>query len=188
MDRFLLETQHRAGKFVLEHILGVGQYSVVRQCVDVGYNDRDHWSKAKDAIISRKLFQNSKYTSTAMYDNAAKREGQVLSSDIQTQQTQGGLNQSNPEADENIGNNSTTQLRILAQTKLPIDDNEKKSENMKTQMSGTFASGYDKLGRNTRLAIKIINKSQMTSIDATLRIEREIAALTVSVIFTSEHV
>ncbi len=185
MDRFLLETQHRAGKFVLEHILGVGQYSVVRQCVDVGYNDRDHWTKAKDAIISRKLFQNSKYTSAAMYDNVAKREGQVLSSDIQMRQTQGGLNHSNPEADENIGNNPTTQLRILAQTKLPIDDNEKKSENMKTQMSGTFASGYDKLGRNTRLAIKIINKSQMTSIDATLRIEREIAALTVSLMFTS---
>jgi len=46
---------------------------------------------------------------------------------------------------------------------------------------GTFqsATGYDKQGRNTRLAIKIIDKTQLTSIEAALRVEREIAALTI---------
>ena len=74
MDPNLLETEDRAGDYKLEHVLGKGHYSLVRQCVDVSFNSSDPRARTRDAHLSRKLFAESKYVSTFLYDKMAQRD------------------------------------------------------------------------------------------------------------------
>jgi hypothetical protein len=76
LDPNLLETEDRAGDFKLEHVLGRGHYSLVRQCVDVSYKSNDPCARAKDASTSRKLFAASAYVSSFLYDKREERENE----------------------------------------------------------------------------------------------------------------
>jgi hypothetical protein len=76
LDPNLLETEDRAGDYKLEHVLGRGHYSLVRQCVDVSYKSNDPRARAKDASTSRKLFAASAYVSSFLFDKREERENE----------------------------------------------------------------------------------------------------------------